>query len=655
MKIDYSFDIETMMPYTNGIRVCGLYQTGRPFCTAYNAGGLTAMLLSTESNTTIATWNGQRFDWKVLKELYKIDMDGFLLKSNIQHIDGMLLAKMVLPELPSYSLANVAKHLFPHHPEYHKDVVPKDEEGKRKFYNETPMSELTDYLKQDLITTLAVTQKLVDIAEERIPFAHWLHPLKVEQAVAEIIQRQVDTGVRFDYNKALAVCDALITTKLSMEAMLEALLPVAPVPSLDYPPKKQFKLNGEPTVSITNYCAKYNFAIVNFSGVWYAVNGSEQRVLPLINPLVTDSKLRPAEQGRIKEYLLSQGWVPTQWNQTKDKDGKWKKTSPRLTDRTTKEPCPNLLKMGVGWVNLLADWLQVRAKLSILEGESGKTGWIPTCEITDDLYHVLRSDADTCGTPTARFKHRNIVNVPRVTSFMGKEFRGLFIPRDGMKIVGWDADALEARMEAHYVHPFDPDYAKTLIEGDSKLGTDIHTLNWKRLGLRNRDDAKTFKYAITYGARPPKLAESLNVALYAAEDWYDKFWDNNTGLSDLINELEEEWRGLGKKCLVGLDGRLLTTRKPHALLNTKLQGGGSILMKHAMIMADRRITKLYGSEKAHGLIRMHDEEQWECAEEIADEVGRIGCESVVAAGEYLKLNVPMSATYKIGNSWADTH
>ena len=112
---------------------------------------------------------------------------------------------------------------------------------------------------------------------------------------------------------------------------------------------------------------------------------------------------------------------------------------------------------------------------------------------------------------------------------------------------------------------------------------------------------------------------------------------------------------MGKKYLVGLDGRILTTRKEHALLNTKLQGGGAVVMKHAMIIADSLISKKYDREVAHGLIRMHDEEQWECLLEIADDVGKIGCDSVRLAGEYLKLNVPMAASYKVGDNWSETH
>lgn len=76
-------------------------------------------------------------------------------------------------------------------------------------------------------------------------------------------------------------------------------------------------------------------------------------------------------------------------------------------------------------------------------------------------------------------------------------------------------------------------------------------------------------------------------------------------------------------------------------------------MKTAMVIADKEI-KARGLP-AHGLIRYHDEEQWECQEDVADEVGQIGVESIERAARYWNLNVPVTGEYKIGNNWANTH
>ena len=72
-----------------------------------------------------------------------------------------------------------------------------------------------------------------------------------------------------------------------------------------------------------------------------------------------------------------------------------------------------------------------------------------------------------------------------------------------------------------------------------------------------------------------------------------------------------------------------------------------------MVLADRRIRKQ--NLDAHGLIRYHDEEQWEAAPECAEEVGRIGVDSIEAAARYLKLRVPLTGTTKSGYNWSETH
>jgi hypothetical protein len=41
----------------------------------------------------------------------------------------------------------------------------------------------------------------------------------------------------------------------------------------------------------------------------------------------------------------------------------------------------------------------------------------------------------------------------------------------------------------------DEDYVRTVCEGSSKDGTDVHTVNQRAAGLSSRDNAKTFIYA----------------------------------------------------------------------------------------------------------------------------------------------------------------
>ena len=53
------------------------------------------------------------------------------------------------------------------------------------------------------------------------------------------------------------------------------------------------------------------------------------------------------------------------------------------------------------------------------------------------------------------------------------------------------------------------EFAKIVDSGDKSKGTDIHTINQKRVGLATRDLAKTFIYSVVYGAGNTKIGDSL--------------------------------------------------------------------------------------------------------------------------------------------------
>lgn len=293
-------------------------------------------------------------------------------------------------------------------------------------------------------------------------------------------------------------------------------------------------------------------------------------------------------------------------------------------------------------VRKIKEYLTIRNRRNVLASDSG-SGWLNHTRVVRE--GLIGSDADTVGAVTGRFTHRVVANIPRSTSAYGAEIRALFTARPGYVMVGWDASSLEARMEAHYTYPIDGGaYAAELLEGD------IHTKNQQALGLPTRAQAKTFKYAVTYGASAKKLASQFGWSQSHAEDVFQAFWDTNPALKDLHSRVQ---RAATRGYLVALDRRRIPVESMHSALNRLFQSAGAITMKYAMVLADREI-KALGLD-AYGLIRYHDEEQWEARYNIADDIGRIGIESIVNAGKMLKLNVPLTGEYKVGNNWAETH
>lgn len=642
----WTLDLETTTDHKT-IRVGGLWTKGGPVHFFTSRLELEKVLRYVSHGDAIWTWNGSGFDCDILKKVWAVDLPSICLDKGVFLRDGFILAKMLYPDmLGGHSLDNFSKKYIPRYTSWKPDSP--------DWYNTASMMELTAYLGQDLEYTLQVVDGLnLDIA--RIG-GKWAHGLKVEQRVREITNEQVDDMVKFNVTKAEDLWCEIDREMKTIESNLESWLPTLLVKKPKPPPKKQFKADGTLSAHMERYLNDFGFGQVLERGgrIVTVTDGKAILTLPLTDPLPQWEKVSLGSQTRLKEWLMEEGWKPTWWN-TKKEHGKTVKTSPRLNHAQSKEPCPDLKRFGSHGEDI-SRWLMLRARRSLLANESFSTGLIPRAKAKGGF---IASDADTIGTNTARWRHKGIVNIPRVSSAYGREFRELFCAREGMRWVGWDASSLEACIEAHYTYKFDKDYAMALVQGDSSKGTDVHSRNMKALGLPDRDMSKTFKYATTYGAQPPSLAEQLGVPVHQAERYFEDFWTENVGLRKLKDELYREWVKYDKKYIVGLDGRLIATRSEHSLINTKFQSGGAIVMKHAMLIAHKRIKEYAAREnfEAYGLIRYHDEEQWETDgnDDQCSMIGQLGINSITQAGKFLKLNVPLTGEYKVGNNWAETH
>ena len=256
----------------------------------------------------------------------------------------------------------------------------------------------------------------------------------------------------------------------------------------------------------------------------------------------------------------------------------------------------------------------------------------------------IHSGVNPQGTVTGRMTSSQ-PNLQQVTS--DRRVRELFIPKEGWKQVGIDASGLEARMLANRMHPWDDgEYGKVVVEGD------IHQTNMEATGIESRADVKTFFYGFIYGAGDAKVGKIIGKDSRAGKELKEKFLSNLPALRKLIESCK--FQSLKKKTITLLDGREAPCRSEHSSLNVQLQGDGAIVMKLAQCIFADRIDKLY-SGRALFMATVHDEWQLECEPEIAEEVGKLGVDSIKEAGERLGCLVPMDGEYKIGDNWWDCH
>lgn len=326
----------------------------------------------------------------------------------------------------------------------------------------------------------------------------------------------------------------------------------------------------------------------------------------------------PGSRQQIAKRLQEKGWKPTK----KTEKGQV------IVDEST------LAGVDIPEARAIAEYLLIQKRVAMVES------WIES--VSND--NRIHGKVITNGAVTGRMTHHspNMAQVPSVGSEYGVECRSLFTVEKGYKLVGCDAASLELRMLAHYMK--DEQYAREIVEGD------IHTKNQTAAGLETRAQAKTFIYALLYGAGPAKIGKIVGGSAAHGQKLIDTFLRNTPSLKRLRDKVEKlSVQG----SLPGLDGRRLFIRSSHAALNTLLQGAGAIVMKKALVLLDEQLRRYKLDAKF--VVNVHDEFQLEVKEEHAQRVGELAVDSIKKSGVVLGLRCPLDGEYKIGDNWCQTH
>ena len=330
----------------------------------------------------------------------------------------------------------------------------------------------------------------------------------------------------------------------------------------------------------------------------------------------TDFNLGSRKQ--IGEYLKGVGWKP--------------KTFTPTGQPIVDEGILNKIK-NIPEAKLIAEYLMLQKRIGQV------SSWIKEVHEEDNR---VRGFVNPNGAVTGRMTHSNpnVAATPSIRAKYGSECRSCWTVPEGYKLVGIDASGLELRMLAHYMN--DEDYINEVINGD------VHSANQRLAGLESRDKAKTFIYALCYGARDRKLSTILGKNTRDTKRIREQFLNNLPSFKSLKDRVG---RASSRGFLKGLDNRKLFVRSEHSALNTLLQGAGAIVMKQALILFEDYIKDL----KANCVANIHDEWQVEVQEDQADEVGKKGVEAIINAGKFLNLKCPLDGEYNVGRNWSETH
>ena len=336
-----------------------------------------------------------------------------------------------------------------------------------------------------------------------------------------------------------------------------------------------------------------------------------RRIIGLISSLIPGPNLN--------QYLIDFGWKPAKFTPT---------GQPIVDEKTLS------LITDIPESKLICEYLLLQKRVAQINS------WIDAVGEDGRVHGFVIPN----GTITGRMTHRNpnMAQVPSISSEYGKECRSLWIVDDDNVLLGVDASGLELRMLAHYMN--DKEFTNEIIKGD------IHTTNQKAARLKSRNQAKTFIYALMYGAGDKKLGSVVGGNERDGKRAREHFFSNTPAFKSLRDRVQ---RAATKTYLKGLDGRKLYVRSEHSALNTLLQGAGAIVMKKALVLLANNLN--VSMTKFKFVANIHDEWQIEVPKCQANKVGQIAVDSIIAAGNYFNLRCPLDGEFKVGSNWSETH
>lgn len=331
------------------------------------------------------------------------------------------------------------------------------------------------------------------------------------------------------------------------------------------------------------------------------------------------TEFNPASRQQIAERLIELGWKPTELTPS----GRAK------VDEKT------LAKCDLAVAQKLARYFLLQKRSALVKA------WIEACSEESRVHCRYR----TLGAITNRMScvSPNLQQVPAVRVEYGKDCRELFEAPEGRKLIDTDAAGLELRVLAHYMN--DERFTREVLEGD------VHTANQQMAGLETRDQAKTFIYALLYGAGDSKIGAVVNGSAKDGAQLRARFMANMPAYKRLSEAVIRKGESVGK--LVGLDGRILRVRSGHASLNTLIQGSSAVLMKKWFMYVDYHLRRRKLDAKIVAMV--HDELVLETSEKDVDHAKDCVILSIRQVNKSYKLNCELDCDVQTGNNWSEIH
>lgn len=608
--------------------------------------------------------NGIKYDFLLLKLFGVLDYTvGYLNEPDtlfgeeVKLLDTLILSRLGNPSRSTgHSLSNWGGHLGEYKNDFRQTCIDKgviDNNSKKGSEFKQFCKEMVDYCDQDTL----INGKVFDSLKEEFKGQNWKQSIKLENKLADIGIKRECLGFYFDKKSAIKFVEDLDNKIEDLKKQVSPHLPPRKANKGELkeftPPEKQQKKDGSLNAYMYRFCENIGADITNVGEDTYMIYQGVDYKLPFHKPIKTEIKAGIEDLDHVKQYLISLGWEPSEWNYrdlTKDSakklmpfkkrrealerwygdtiNGKYKEsrlkelglkeedvlqelggkieenypvnvpTSPPVRVGVTKEICPNIIALGdkAHFAEKFALYLTYKHRKSTIAG-----GDLEGLDLTKDkpkkgylsMYREIDGRVPTpsieIGAISNRYTHIGVANVPRPSSIYGKEMRGLFGSGEEGVQLGYDFSSLENRIMGHYVYRY-PHGKELAKDMIAEKPNDLHSKNAKKLGI-DRTTVKSLTYALLYGAQIPKIAAMLNLDTKEATKLYNEYWDSVPALRNLKEKIEGFWEKNGRYFIPAIDGRKIMTRSKHSLLNSVFQSAGVIAAKYVNVTSMQYIEK----------------------------------------------------------------
>jgi DNA polymerase I-like protein with 3'-5' exonuclease and polymerase domains len=359
----------------------------------------------------------------------------------------------------------------------------------------------------------------------------------------------------------------------------------------------------------------------------------------------------PSSNEQKKAWLYSLGWEPQTFKETKNKVTGEEKSVPQINLEHGKGICPSVKKLYAlePKLELLEGLSVLEHRISILKGflNSQQDGWIK---------------AQINGlTNTLRFKHKTIVNLPKVDKLYAAPVRGGLICPDGYELCGSDMSSLEDRIKQHFIYPFDPEYVKemttdgydphlslALLAGEvTQEQVDAYIAETDKGIKPIRDIFKNGNYSCQYGAGVKKLAKTAGISIEKARMVWETYWKKNWAIKKVASL--QKFKTIGDQMWLfnPISKLWYSLRFEKDIFSTLVQGTASYVFDLWLgyILEERE--QLTGQFHDEWIILVREGHRDDCDKLIRRAIDR--------TNEELKLNRELDISIQYGKRYSEIH